>query len=664
MRRAGVIRAALRSLALGSGLLSLVVSGCASGPDDEAVAPRSPSSREDRRVHTPDPPSAHPHDGEGHARLSPAEPVVCGSWGRWTVDWIAGPTGLEPGDAVVLQVSPFWGWTPPQTARPGFPGFTTVSAPPGVTLDVADGQVPMTVVARLGHGRLSAGDTLRFVYGDSTRGGAGSLSRADMYAERFEEFLVKTDGDGDGFFAPVADPPGLRVVAAPPVRLAVSAPAVVRPGERFPVRIHALDPRDNLAELPPGAPKLLLRALRDDSGDTVPVARELPGAWKRADRNDRPGGASVRVVVNRPGIYRLEASVADPALLGTSDLLLVDGDDTFAGLLWGDIHAHSSLSDGTGHPRDLYAYARDVSGLDVCVVTDHDAHGLAPLAGAPWDTVRAATAAFHDPGTFVTLLGYEWTSWTWGHRNVYYPGERGEVFSFADGGSDSPAELWERIAPFGGITIPHHPGGGPVPVDWSVPAPEERETVVEICSIHGSSEAPGVEHGIYRPVPGASVRDGLAAGHRLGILAAGDTHDGHPGRRTSGAPANGLAVFRGAERTRAGVLAAIRERRVYGTSGSRILLATHWGGELPGRTLPAAPAAPVTVLVTAPEPVEVVELIGPGGPLDHSWGGGRRCGHELRLPPESPAPAWCYVRVVLADGEVAWESPWWIGEVP
>jgi hypothetical protein len=199
-------------------------------------------------------------------------------------------------------------------------------------------------------------------------------------------------------------------------------------------------------------------------------------------------------------------------------------------------------------------------------------------------------------------------------------------------------------------------------VDWSIPSDRERESVVEICSIHGSSEAPGVERGIYRPVPAGMVRHALNLGHRLGILASGDTHDGHPGRRTLEAPVNGLAAFRAGARTREAVWDALRERGVYGTSGPRILLATSWGGVQPGAELAAPPEGPLVVQVCAPQPVEVIELIGPDGTVASSYGGGRWT--EARFFEESAPPraGWLYARVVLADGELAWESPYWLGE--
>lgn len=645
-------------------ILAAVVLVAAAGCASERDAAPSPGAATDAaspppvsRLLTAAPPEAHADDGQGSVLLRPDGPVVCASLGSWTIDWVAGPSGLDPGDAAVLQVSPFWGWSPPQTGRPGSPGYTTARGPAGVTLRVEEGQVPMTLLAHVADGRLGPGDTLRFVYGDTASGGPGSRSRVDMYAEEFEEFLIKTDGNGDGFFAEVPGAPVFRVTPGTPVRLALAAPAVIRPGAALGVGIHGLDAHGNRSPLPPGDVVLEASPLRAGPADPPPGEAVALGSAPV----DGTGAALAEVRAPAEGLYRLRATLPAAGLRGAADLLLVDPSGTFEGIRWGDLHCHSALSDGTGSPAELYAFARDVAGLDVCAVTDHDAHGLRPLSGAPWERIRAATRAAHDPANFVTLLAYEWTSWAWGHRNVYYPGEEGEVFAFLDERSDTPAELWDRIAPYGGVTIPHHPGGGPIAVDWSVPSREERETVVEICSIHGSSEAYGVERGIYRPVRGHSVRDAFALRHRLGILASGDTHDGHPGHRSRGAPANGLAAFRIEELTREAVMEAMATRNVYGTSGARILLATDWDGHRPGEDVPRRPAGGITVRVAAPEPIESVQLIGPSGEAAVVYGGGRRATHRLDPSGLPPDASFAYVRVALADGEVAWESPWWIG---
>jgi hypothetical protein len=653
-------------------LIVAASAGCSRESTDSSPDPReAPEERAAKRVVSflePAKPSGR--DGEGSARISPDGPVRAGSWGMWAIEWTAGPSGLEPPGSIALQISPFWGWSPPQAERPGMAGYTTLTKPDGARFDWTRGQTPHSIAATLKEGRIAPGERVRFVYGDSTSGGAGNLARADLYAEEFEELLIRTDFEGDGVFALVKDQPTIRILPGEAQRLAVAVPSVVEPNTPFDVRVTALDARGSWTELPLGTIRIAARTMAT-AEDSTRALHEL-GVADKSDRIAMLPGVRIS-----SGLYRIEASLqandewkhrpsdreskeTDRNLAGWSDVLLVESNSEFAGILWGDLHIHSALSDGTGSPEDLYRYAREVAGLDVACVTDHDAHGMEPLQGKNWERIRRATKDANVPGTFVTLLGYEWTSWTYGHRNVYYPGLEGEVFEFRWPESDSPQELWSKIAPFGGMTIPHHPAGGPVAVDWSIPSDEARESVVEICSIHGSSEAPGVEREIYDPIPGHHVRDAFALGHRLGNIASGDTHDGHPGKRTHGAPANGLVAFRGARRDRESIFECLRERRVYGTTGPRILLASEWGGNAPGSRLKEKPAGEIEVHVVAPEPVEVIEVIGEGGVVDRAYGGGRHVERRFAEGARANSP-WRYVRVVLADGEAAWDSPWWTG---
>jgi len=41
-------------------------------------------------------------------------------------------------------------------------------------------------------------------------------------------------------------------------------------------------------------------------------------------------------------------------------------------VFWGDVHGHTSHSDGKGSLDDYFTHARDVSKLDFAMVTDHD----------------------------------------------------------------------------------------------------------------------------------------------------------------------------------------------------------------------------------------------------------------------------------------------------
>lgn len=97
---------------------------------------------------------------------------------------------------------------------------------------------------------------------------------------------------------------------------------------------------------------------------------------------------------------------------------------------FGNLHSHTSASDGTGSAADAFAHARDVAKLDFLAVTEHNhllggdkaspevRHGLytGPDAGA---VVPAADAANQD-GQFVAIYGQEYSSMSKGnHVNVF-----------------------------------------------------------------------------------------------------------------------------------------------------------------------------------------------------------------------------------------------------
>jgi hypothetical protein len=51
---------------------------------------------------------------------------------------------------------------------------------------------------------------------------------------------------------------------------------------------------------------------------------------------------------------------------------------------------------------------------------------------ANWARIEAAARSFHEPGRFVTLLGYEWTSWIFGHRHVLHFEDTASIRSSLD----------------------------------------------------------------------------------------------------------------------------------------------------------------------------------------------------------------------------------------
>lgn len=590
----------------------------------------------------------HPSDGGGRAWLEQAEgdtnPATARSPGRFHLVFEVGPEGIASGGSIHLQVSPFWGWSTPQVEIPELPGYTTVEpSAPDIELEIEtlDQQL---LGMRVSGRALRPGEQLRLVYG---AGPAGAI--ADEMAERNSRFWFAVDGDGDGVRAFLEDSPGIDVVAGPPAQLVVTLPSVARPGETIRLSLSVLDALGS-AGFPFEGEVLLSGA---------PTEWELP---ERIVFDGSEGGTrNIEVIAAGSGTVRLRATTAD-GLSTVSNPILVSADGPR--VFWGDLHGHSSLSDGTGTAEDYFRYARDVAALDVVALTDHDHWGILPLDSHPemWEEITSQVRRFHEPGRFVTLLGFEWTNWLHGHRHVLYFEDEGVVYSSLSEQYESPTQLWDALRGKPVLTFAHHSAGGPIATNWTIPPDPVLEPLTEIVSVHGSSEAADAPNLIYDPQPGNFVRDALDRGYRFGFVGSGDSHDGHPGLAHLGAAAwGGLAAILSDELTRESVLEALRERRVYATNGPRILLraalGTHrMGARIPTPTSDREPES-FFVQVLAVTPLERVDLIRSGEvvasmPIDGLLE------VTLQHPIEDLASGeYLYVRAVQQDGGAAWSSP-------
>jgi len=489
-------------------------------------------------------------DGQGTAALEPSKPIQVSSRSDFNLTFTVGESGIVAGGFIMLQVSPWWGWSPPQITYPEAPGFTVIET----AIDdpsIETYTLPLNRVVVFSRERgFKPGEKITFSYGNG--------AKIDKFAEAEELFQVFVDADGDGHSACIANPPMLRIIARSPSWLNVTSPSQAIPGESIDVRVAPLDERGNWSEFPAG--EYALRVMRDGR-DAESFMLKANGGEKKIAFTYTP---------DSEGIYFFQVD-GPSELRGRSNVMLCQEGSPKLKLFFGDIHGHSRMSDGSGTPEDYYRYAHDVSGLDIAALTDHADHGTIPIKGRAWDRIRKAANNAYVPGLFVTFLGFEWTNWDYGHRNVYYRDGNGPVFRSIDAESNTPQKLWKLLESQEAMTVAHHVGGGPVATDWDV-KPGGKEWMVEISSIHGTSEYYGGEASIYRPVKGAFVRDALSRGYKLGIIGSGDTHDGHPGQRTFGAAVSGILGVYSPELTREAVWKAFQQRHVYGTSGPKIIL--------------------------------------------------------------------------------------------
>jgi hypothetical protein len=590
----------------------------------------------------------HPSDGGGRAWLEPEDGgerprAQVGRPGRFVVVYEVGPLGIAQGGAIHFQVSPFWDWSTPQVEVPGAPGYTRVEAlGDDIQLEVRTLDQQLLGIDVAGRA-LVEGDRIRIVYGE---GEIGAL--ADRFAERNSRFWIAVDGDGDGVRTFLPDSPGVDVAAGSPARLVLTLPSTARPDGPVRLTLAVLDGGGSTGTAFEGVIELV----------EVPAGLELPPrvTLEAADA----GRKTLTFAAREPGVYRLRARTAD-GLEAESNPMLVSAESPR--VLWADLHGHSALSDGTGTPEDYFRYARDVAALDVSALTDHDHWGILPLDAHPemWAEIVEQTRRFHEPGRFVTLLGYEWTSWIHGHRHVLYFEDEGEVYSSIDPRYESPRQLWDALEGLPALTFAHHSAGGPIPTNWEFAPDPVFEPVTEIVSVHGSSEAADSPHVIYQAQPGNFVRDVLTRGYQLGFIGSGDSHDGHPGLAQLASPSGGMAAILSEDLTREAVLAALRERRVYATNGPRILLRAALGLHRMGSIVPVPESGSLTeelvVQAIAPAPIARVDLVRSGAVVDSFEADGLRSLLLQHTIADLRSGEYLYVRVVQEDEGAAWSSP-------
>jgi hypothetical protein len=332
---------------------------------------------------------------------------------------------------------------------------------------------------------------------------------------------------------------------------------------------------------------------------------------------------------------------------------------------FGDLHFHTDFSgDGGGELADSLSYVRDVLQLDVAAVTDH-------TPTAFWEETLRIDDAFDEPGRFVTLPSWEWSTPT-GHANVYLRTTAVGAGPERAAEDSHPSRLaWPRDT----IVIPHHTNidssyddpdnDGEIhwhEYDWSVPNPAIR--LVEIVQCRGNFEADTVDPdwGIVTGGIGASVQDALDRGYRIGFVGGTDNHSGAPTRDSLVPGAYiGLTGIYADELSRTAIWDALWERRTFATSGVPIVGWTQIAGvDMGGEKRGHDGEVWLDAELHGTAPIERVEVISARRVVWSSTPDSLDVELSGVPLPGCSAGAWYYVRLRQRDGHRAWFSPVWL----
>ncbi|HXI16140.1 MAG TPA: DUF3604 domain-containing protein [Chloroflexota bacterium] len=502
------------------------------------------------------PPVAPPVDGRyGRATLAPVQPVIAGAFGTWTVTYTAGRYGIDDGGALRIAFHQTSDVGAPQFQDPAAADFCSVawSTPAPCRLEARyDGELGVrpwkrTLVLRVRDQALRPGDTITITLGDRSGGSPGAMGQTFAGPMQFH---VLVDSYATGIFLPIGEPLAVLVVAGAVDHLRVIAPSGATAGNAFAVTVVGLDHWGNVT-----AHRRETHRLDVPGTGTVRVEDGESGLWGESNpirvrpaESDRAKGRAGRA-------RRAGEGDASPAYR----------------VFWGDLHAQSEETVGSGTLDEYFSHARDCAAVDFVGHQGNDFQ----VTREVWARIMAKTQEYDAANDFITFAGYEWSGNTpgGGDHNVHFKGGPGQrydlnrsghwqIYDRSDEGTDRfpVTELYREFAGRDDVILIPHVGGRYANLREHFD--ESLMPLVEICACWGVFEW--------------FADDAFQRGVTFGFSAGSDDHTARPGMshapRGHFAMGGGLTAVLSVEKSRAAIWEALRARRTYATTGARILM--------------------------------------------------------------------------------------------
>lgn len=517
----------------------------------------------------------------GQVVLEPAGAVVAGSMGEWKIVLTVGSYGIDEGGTIKLAHRFASDWEAPQFMEPAHSGFSTVRTDgearlrPHFESKGHDRPWMKALVIDVYDGSLEPGDTVTIVLGDRSQGAPGI--RAQTFSESAHVFQVFVDPTNACIARPVPSP-CVPVIPGPAEKLVCHVPVQAVVGQSVIPLIKGEDRWMN---------------------PTPPLAGVVL-SWCGNSRVELNGRT---FVPREPGEGYLEVGAG--TLRCRSNWLTVHVHEPAMKKYWGDLHAQTDSTVGTGTEEEYFRFGRDRAGLDFICHQGNDFQ----LTDEDWRRLNEVGKRFNEPGCYVVLPGYEWSGNTpaGGDRNVIYSRDDQPIFRSSHWQVPGVPEtaltpahpasvLFERLRKNGHALVCAHVGGRYA--DIRKYFDRDLCPLVEVVSCWGVFEW--------------LLWDAFDCGYVVGVMANSDGHKGRPGAEGPGAGefgiAGGLTCVLAPELTREAVFTALRERRCYGTTGARIELDFSVNGLPMGSVIRDASRWTARFSVRGTAPLEKVEL--------------------------------------------------------
>ena len=328
-------------------------------------------------------------------------------------------------------------------------------------------------------------------------------------------------------------------------------------------------------------------------------------------------------------------------------------------LYFGQLHAHTDISNGAGSVEEAFQYASQVDGLDFFAVTDHsDSFDNADMGAidadgadisADWADGKQAAASVTN-GDFVGLFGFEMT----------WPEDKqlGHISTF-----NTPGWQTRDQADFENVpTALENYYKALTSVPGSVSQFNHPDTV------HGDFER--FDH--YSPQYDAAVsllevagEDGVVDCEYYDLaldkgwhVAPTNNQNNHNGQWGDASEARTVVLAKSL--TEEALYAAMKDRRVYATQDSDLAIYYELNGTVMGSIIPKSEEAEITVFLSDPtdEAIGSVEVVTDGGAVLVS--------EYVETPsqvlelPASGGHSYYYLRITQPDGDVAVTAPVWM----